>query len=66
MDKEYGNYLVERMAFYSLEKRWASHLFWQRRQDLDFMDLFQKEIINKAKQNSTQPKKCHFFSSSIG
>ena len=53
MNKEYEKYLIERMYFYSLEKRWDTYPFWQRRQDPDFMDAFQKEIITRAKQNST-------------
>lgn len=61
MNKEYEKYLIERMYFYSMEKRWPSNSFWQRRQDPDFMDPFQKEIITRAKQNSTQPEEFHFF-----
>jgi 2-polyprenyl-6-methoxyphenol hydroxylase-like FAD-dependent oxidoreductase len=61
MEKEYQNYLLERMQVYSFETRWAENPFWQRRHNTERMDPTLKLFLSKAQLNSEEIQTFNFF-----
>jgi flavin-dependent dehydrogenase len=61
MDEEYGNYLFERWAVYSMEQKWAGNPFWERRHDAGDRNKPLREYLAKSRFNSMPMESFHYF-----
>ena len=61
MEREYQNYLLERMQVYSFETRWAENPFWQRRHKTERMDPQLKSFLSNGRRNLEETQNFNFF-----